>query len=205
MLDRVLLDVRAGRGRALVLRGGSVADRAALLDHLAARVPAGRVLRTVGVETASGIASGTAYAALRRFCAPLPGHPDPLPGRPDPLPAAQRSALSAALGGDDGQGEAPRQLLVGLAVLGLLGEAAAAEPLVCIVDEVQRLDRGSVAILAFVARRLDAGSVALVFAVPAAAGPVPPVVGLLAGLPELWVEGPGDQDGRAPPEPAGDS
>ncbi|MFC5663849.1 ATP-binding protein [Kitasatospora misakiensis] len=196
VLDRLLLDVRAGLGHALVLRGESATGRTALLNHLTAHAPPGRLVRTAGVEGAAGIA----YAALRRFCGPLLSHLGP-------LPAVQRSALSAALGPRGG--EAPRQLLVGLAVLGLLAEAAAAEPLVCLVDDVQRLDRGSVAILAFVARRLDAGPmarvapVALVLTVSAsAAGPAPAVVRLLAGLPELHVEGPGDRDDRSGVQPA---
>ncbi|RNG23527.1 AAA family ATPase [Streptomyces botrytidirepellens] len=185
MLDRLLLDVRDGHSRALVLHGESGVGKTALLTYLAGRAPAGRVVRTVAVETGSEIA----YSALQQVCAPLLSHLNP-------LPAAQRSALSTALGLSGG--ESPGHLLIGLAVLGLLAQAAAAEPLVCIVDDVQWLDSVSVAILAFVARRLDAESVALVFAVSTSApGLAPANVRLLVGLPELRVERLGDQDARA--------
>jgi hypothetical protein len=186
VLDRLLLDVRDGHSRVLVLRGETGVGKTALLSYLADRATPGRVVRTSGAATEPGMA----YAALKQVCAPLL---DKL-GR---LPAVQRAALSAALGLDDGA--QPAHLLVGLAALGLFAAAAADEPLVCVVDDAQLLDGLSAAILAFVARRLDAGPVALVFAVdtsaPAAAeqsqrGP-------LAGLPELRVEGPGADGLRA--------
>jgi hypothetical protein len=84
----------------------------------------------------------------------------------------------------------PDRFLVGLAVLGLVSEAAGEQPLVCVVDDEHWLDRASVQALGFVARRLAADPVGLVFAarVPGAE---------LAGLPELAVEGLGEQDARA--------
>ena len=67
-----------------------------------------------------------------------------------------RSALSP--------GPAPNEFLIGLAVLGLLAEAAEEEPLLCVIDDAQWLDSASVRTLAFVARRLLAERIALVFA-----------------------------------------
>ena len=87
-------------------------------------------------------------------------------------------------------GPAPDRFLVGLAVLSLLSEVAEEQPLVCLVDDEQWLDRASAQALGFVARRLEADSVGLVFAarVPGEE---------LAGLPELVIEGLREDDARA--------
>jgi len=151
-LDALLRDVRAGRSRVLVLRGEAGAGKTALLDYAAAAgAHGGRVVRAAGVEPETEIA----YSALQQLVAPLLGHL----GK---LPEPQRAALSTAFGLS--AGAPPEALMVGLAVLGLLAEAASEEPLVAVVDDVQWLDRMSEVILTFVARRLDAESVALVFA-----------------------------------------
>ncbi|MFF2145227.1 AAA family ATPase [Kitasatospora sp. NPDC058190] len=119
VLDRLLLDLRRGHSRVLLRRGESGVGKTALLTYLAGRAPAGRVVRTVGVETESEIA----YSALQQMCAPLLSHLDR-------LPAAQRAALATALelglelelGPSDG--ESPGRLLTGLAVLGLFGRCS---------------------------------------------------------------------------------
>src|SRR6185436_1617447 len=69
---------------------------------------------------------------------------------------------------------------------------SAKRPLVCVIDDVQWLDRESAQVLSFVARRLEAEPVAMVFAVRE-----PSDVEELGGLPELVVEGLGDEDARA--------
>ena len=77
-------------------------------------------------------------------------------------------------------GPPPNPFLVGLAVLGLLSEAAEERPLLCVVDDAQWLDRASAQALAFVARRLVAERIALVFAARERGE-------AFAGLPELRV------------------
>ena len=49
-------------------------------------------------------------------------------------------------------------------MLGLISAAAENQPLVCLVDDLQWVDRASTEALAFVARRLGAESVALIMA-----------------------------------------
>ncbi|GAA4588257.1 DNA-binding CsgD family transcriptional regulator [Actinoplanes octamycinicus] len=178
-LDRLLQDVRAGQSRVLVLRGEAGAGKSALLDYLAGHAPAGRVVRAAGVEPETELA----YSALQQLVAPLLPHLDR-------LPEPQRAALSTAFG--LAAGRPPEALLIGLAVLGLLAEAAVDQPLVVVVDDAQWLDRMSEVILTFVARRLDAESVALVFAARTPADDA-----LLTGLPELRVEGLPEADARA--------
>jgi DNA-binding CsgD family transcriptional regulator len=169
-------DVRDGHSRVLVLRGEPGAGKTALLDYLAGHVPHGRVVRAAGVEPETELA----YSALQQLVAPLLEHLDRLPG-------PQRQALSTAFGLS--AGPPPDALIVGLAVLGLLAEAASERPLVVVVDDAQWLDRMSEVILTFVARRLDAESVALVLAARPSE--------LFTGLPELAVDGLPDADALA--------
>ncbi|MFE1786786.1 AAA family ATPase, partial [Streptomyces sp. NPDC059525] len=181
VLEQLLRDVRDGRSRVLVLRGEAGVGKSALLAHLAERAAPSQTVHAAGVEAESDFA----YSALQRLCAPLLSHLDR-------LPPVQQDALRVAFGLS--AGNPPEMLLVGLAVLGLFAEAAAASPLVCLVDDAQCLDLMSQRILAFVGRRLDAESVALVFAERAASGEGPEA---FAGLPDLTLRGLADADARA--------
>jgi predicted ATPase len=115
-IDQLIEAVRAGKSRALVIRGEDGVGKCALLEYLAAEASGCRVVRVAGVQA----------------------------------------------------------------------EAAAARPLVCVIDDAHRLDRTSAQTLAFVARRLGAESLALVFALrdpaddqsrrPASAGPRRPAL-----------------------------
>ncbi|MCW3025722.1 MAG: ATP-dependent transcriptional regulator, MalT-like, LuxR family [Solirubrobacterales bacterium] len=179
MLDGLVKAARDGESRVLVIRGEPGVGKSALLDYVAERGSGCRVARAAGVESEMELA----FAGLHQLCASML---DQL-GR---LPVPQRDVLRTAFGLTEGP--APDRFLVGLAVLGLLSEVAAEQPLVCLVDDAQWLDRESLQALEFVARRLLAESVALVFA----ARPSEEAQ-LLAGLPQLVLEGLSDSDARA--------
>jgi DNA-binding CsgD family transcriptional regulator len=176
-LDRLVDGLRSGRSSVLVVRGEAGVGKTALLEYLIERTSGYRVARAAGVESEKELA----FAGLHQLCAPLL---DRLEG----LPAPQRDALGTAFGLR--VGDAPDRFLVGLAVLSLLGDAADEQPLVCVVDDAQWLDKPSAQVLAFVARRLVAQSVAVVFAVRNAPDE-------LAGMPELVVDGLAEGDARA--------
>ncbi len=176
-LDRLLQDVRAERSGALVVRGEPGVGKSALLDYVVERATGCRVARVAGVQSEMELA----FAGLHQLCAPMLDQRDRLPG-------PQSDALAAAFG--LAVGVAPDPFLVGLAVLGLLSEVADEQPLVCVVDDAQWLDRASAQVLGFVSRRLLAESVALVIAMRGDEKE-------WAGLPELVVGGLDDRDARA--------
>ena len=176
-LDRFVADVRAGEGRALVVRGEPGVGKTALLDYLAGRASGCLVARAAGVQSEMELA----FAGLHQLCAPMLDHAESLP---DP----QREALRTAFGLS--AGPVPDRFLVGLAVLGLLSETAGERPLVCVVDDQQWLDHASAQALGFAARRLAADPVGLVFAARVPGQDV-------AGLPELVVEGLAYNDARS--------
>src|SRR5882757_6205683 len=176
-LERMLDTARDGHGAVLVVYGEPGVGKTALLERTVEAAEGFRVVRTAGVEGEMELD----YAALQRLCSPLIDLIDHLP---DP----QRGALGVAFGLNDGP--APNQFLVGLAVLGLLSEAAEQQPLLCVVDDAQWLDGASGRALAFVAQRLLAERIALVFAIRDADGD-------LARLPQLRVDPLGRRDARA--------
>jgi DNA-binding CsgD family transcriptional regulator len=150
VLDRLLAAVRSGQSRVLVVSGEPGVGKTALLESSINSASGFRVIRAVGVESEMELA----FAALQQLCAPMLD-------RLDRLPAPQQDALGVAFGLC--AGDTPDRFLVGLAVLSLLSEMAEEQPLVCVVDDAQWLDRASAQALVFVARRLLADSVALLF------------------------------------------
>jgi DNA-binding CsgD family transcriptional regulator len=175
-LSRLLDAARAGRSGVLVLRGEPGVGKTALLEHAIGSAAGFRVARVAGVESEMELA----FAAMQQLCAPLL---DKLEALPDP----QRDALGVAFGLR--AGAAPDRFLVGLAALSLLSEAAEQQPLLCVVDDAQWLDRASAQALAFAARRLLAEPVAMVFAAREPGEE-------LRGQPELLVGGLGEGDAR---------
>ena len=179
VLDQLVAGVRAGQSRVLVLRGEAGIGKTALLEYLTAAAKGCRIARAAGVESEMELA----FAGLHALCAPMLG-------RLGQLPAPQRDALNTAFGMS--AGPPPDRFMVGLAVLSLLADAAEEQPLICVIDDAQWLDRVSVQTLAFVARRLLAERVGLVFALRE-----PGDEHELEGLPELVIEGlAGDDAGR---------
>ena len=176
-LGRLLEAVCGGQSRVLVVCGEPGVGKTALLESAIASLSGFRVVRTAGVESEMELA----FAALQQLCAPLLD-------RLDRLPAPQRDALGVAVGLS--AGSPPDRFLVGLAMLSLLSEAAEEQPLLCVVDDAQWLDRASAQAFSFVARRLLAESVALMFATRNPGDE-------LEGLPKLVVEGLSSSDARA--------
>jgi hypothetical protein len=176
-LDRLLEAARGGNGRVLVVHGEPGVGKTALLAYAVEAGPEFRVVRTVGVEGEMELP----YAAVQQLCSPVLDLRERLP---DP----QRDALDVAFGLT--AGSAPTPFLVGLAVLGLLSDAAEERPLLCVVDDAQWLDRASARALAFVARRLLAEKIAFLFGTRERGG-------ALAGFPEIHVGPLGHRDAHA--------
>jgi DNA-binding CsgD family transcriptional regulator len=178
-LDHLLTEARTGLSGALVLRGEAGIGKTALLEYAVQRSEGCRVTRAVGVESEVE----WLFAALHQLCMPL------LDGL-ERLPHPQRDALQRAFG--QSSGPRPDCFAVGLAVLSLLSDAAKTQPLLCVVDDAQWLDRSSAQVLSLVARRLQAGSVIILFASRDEDEPDE-----LAGLPELRLERLSYADARA--------
>jgi DNA-binding CsgD family transcriptional regulator len=175
-LSQLLDAARAGRSGVLVMRGEPGVGKTALLEDVIASAAGLRVARVAGIESEMELA----YAALQQLCAQM------LDGL-DRLPDPQREALGVVFGLRTG--EVPDRFLVGLAALSLLADAANKQPLLCVIDDAQWLDRASAQAMGFVARRLFAEQVALVVATRQPGGE-------FRGLPELAVGGLGDGDAR---------
>ncbi|MEV4350911.1 AAA family ATPase [Actinoplanes sp. NPDC049596] len=173
-LDELVAAVRAGESRVLVLRGAAGIGKTAILQYADSAAAGFRVVRTVGVESEMELA----FAALHQLVLPLLD-------RLASLAAPRREALETVFRLRDGA--PPDQFLVGLAVLDLLAGASEKEPLLCVVDDAQWLDRASARVLGFVARRLLAEAIGVLFS---AREPGPE----LRGLPEREVTALSDAD-----------
>ncbi len=176
ILDDLLAGAQAGRSGVLVLRGEAGIGKTALLDHLHEHSTAGNVVRVAGVESEMELP----FAGLHQLCGQLPDH----------LLEPRHAVLRTAFGLDTGP--LPDRFQVGIAMLDLLAEASEDQPLICLIDDAQWLDRVSAQALAFVARRLVAERLVLVFAVRD-----DEETHDLTGLPELAVRGLGYDDSRA--------
>jgi DNA-binding CsgD family transcriptional regulator len=177
VLGRVIEGARDGHGGVLALYGEPGVGKTALLEFARAAAPEFGVARAVGVEGEMELP----FAAIQQLCSPsldLVAH----------LPDPQHEAFDVALGLR--AGHPPSPYLVGLAVLNLLSDAAEEQPLLCVVDDAQWLDRSSARVLSFVARRLLAEKIVMLFA---AREPID----ALTGVAEVRVEPLGHRDARA--------
>jgi DNA-binding CsgD family transcriptional regulator len=133
-------------GRGMVLEGEPGIGKTALwyegITEAGRRGMQVLVARPVEAETRFS------HAALADLLTPVM---DELPGD---MPAPQRHALEVALLRAAADGESVDQRAVGAATLAALRSAAAREPLVLAVDDVQWLDTASAAALRFALRRL---------------------------------------------------
>lgn len=178
-LAALLVDAQRGRSRTLVIRGEAGIGKSALIDDALVGAPDLRAIHISGAESEMELS----YAGIHQVCAPFVE----LMGR---LPAPQRAALHVALGLQ--VGEPPDQLLVGLALLTLLGEASSERATVVVIDDAQWVDAASLQALTIVARRILAEPLAVLFAIRD-----PHALRGLAGLPNLALTGLTPPDARA--------
>lgn len=179
VLQRLLDDARARRSGVLVLRGQAGCGKTALLRYARDHATNFRVARSAGVQSEMELP----YAGLHQLCAPLLD-------RLERLPPPQRNALGVTFGLREQA--PPDRFLTGLAVLTLLADVADEQNLLCLIDDVQWLDRASLEVLTFAARRLVAEPIAVVLALRDGADDQD----YLTDLPTLTVSPLGDTDAR---------
>ena len=152
-----LLDAVHGTGpNVLVLTGDPGAGKSTLVDWAAEQgeVRGLRILRVRGSEGESGLGFSGLHQLLRPLFADI-----------ESLPGPQRMALRCAFGLENpSDPEARDPLPLRFGVVSLLSAAAARQPLLLLVDDIQWLDMGSLDILAFLARRLEGEPAAMLLA-----------------------------------------
>jgi DNA-binding NarL/FixJ family response regulator len=173
---------RRGSGGALIIEGEAGIGKSALLADAvrAAEARGARRLTSTGLQgpTRSG------YGGLHELLHPLLPDVDALPNR-------QRMALLTAFGMVDGP--SPDRLLVSLAALGLLEEAAARHPLVLAIEDLQWLDRSTVAVISFISLHVSSVPITVLCTVrPGVDADTLPAL----GLDRLHLDGLSDDDAR---------
>src|SRR5579859_4437532 len=123
-LEDALAAVRDGMSRVLVLRGEAGIGKTALLDRAVVMADDMRVARVAAVEAEIDLG----FAGLHLLLAPF------LDGL-DRLPAPQRAALLSSFG--LAPGPPPDRFLFGPGTLTLLTDAAASQPVLCVIDNAQ--------------------------------------------------------------------
>ncbi|UUY02306.1 AAA family ATPase [Svornostia abyssi] len=138
------------RGEALLLHGDAGIGKSAIAGAAIRRARDGgaTVLTTTGAPSEADLP----YACLHQLIGPVLDDADALP---DP----QRAALDAALDGGAERRADPYR--TGLAVLGLLGDAAERAPVVVVAEDAHWVDPPTSEVLAFVARRIEADAITM--------------------------------------------
>jgi predicted ATPase len=151
-LTGLLADVERA-GAALVVRGDPGIGKSGLLSEAIALAEERQmnVLATRGVQSEAQLA----FAGLQQLLRPVRS-------QAAGLTATHQAVLDAALGIGDGQ--PPEHFRIALAVLDLLSDAATESPLLLVAEDVHWLDRPSVDVLRFVARRLESDPIVLLAA-----------------------------------------
>jgi DNA-binding CsgD family transcriptional regulator len=152
-LTWMLSEAAAGRGSALLVRGGAGIGKTALL------AAASRAADGLGLPVLSGggvrAEAHLPFAGLHQLLWPAM-HAEPV------LPDGRGEVLRAALALDHSVAAEPHR--VALAVLELLATLAVKAPLLVVADDVHWLDRPSAQVLAFVSRRVTAEPIAILLA-----------------------------------------
>ncbi|MBF6149329.1 ATP-binding protein [Nocardia nova] len=143
----------AERGGVVVIAGEAGIGKTALLHEVAvmARLAGVRVVTVTATEAEQQLP----YAGLHQIVFPLRSGIDA-------LPPTQAAALNAALGFVDAA--APSEYLIGAALLTLLSDRAAEQPLLLVVEDLHWLDAATAGVLGFLARRLESEPIVLVAA-----------------------------------------
>jgi DNA-binding CsgD family transcriptional regulator len=148
---RVVEAAKAGSGGSVLLQGEAGIGRTSVAEVVAAQAAAAgfNAIRTRGVRAGGDLPFGTLLDVLR-----------PVLDRAPALPPRQRAALDVVFGIDSGA--SPERLLLGLAALNLIEEAAQQQPVAVVVDDLHLVDPSSAEVLSFIASRLQHAAAALI-------------------------------------------
>ena len=133
ILGRLIANARSGQSAVLVVRGEPGIGKTELLRHLIAQASGFVVARVAGVESEMELP----FAGLHQLCAPMLG-------RLGSLAEPQRRGLSVAFG--LASGDSPDRFLVALATLSLMAQTSEERPMLCVVDDAQRLGLDTAAV-----------------------------------------------------------
>ncbi|MCU1498045.1 MAG: LuxR family transcriptional regulator, partial [Acidimicrobiales bacterium] len=152
-LDALLEQAAAGSGGGATVVGEPGIGKSALLDELARHAHDWRVIRVVGLEAEVELA----WSGLATL---LAGLTHDLDGLPRPRADALRGALAL-----DGAPDGPIEgFAVAVGARDLLVQAAEAQPVLVLVDDLPWVDLATRRTLSFVARRVEHDRIAVVAA-----------------------------------------